>query len=177
MPVLNYNGKKFADLTQEELDNSGIMIHRGMHINFNGNLLKMSKVEIISGEKEEIVEVWQRGTAELEEIVGDFEHLLNKAKQNIPSSPIGALRAVREGKLPDCGMYYLRDRGIANWYVENGWLWHEKNEGEIRRWALTKKYVTDGVALKESALEVLFERREFEKENALKKEEQQQVVV
>lgn len=165
MPILRYDNKEFATITNQEAEE--INNHKGMHLNFKGNLLKMTKVEVFKGEQEDI-KIWQKTTEELKEIVGEFETQLKNHTENIPLTLAGKKRAVVDGKLPDCGIYYLEDRGIAVWYLENGWLSTEKKENEKRTWSLTQKYISDGIPQKEEALEELRSRRAFAEEEAIK---------
>ncbi len=159
MPILQYDGRKFADLTDREAEE--VRNYRGMHLNFKGNLLKMAKVEIfnevqISGENFSN----EKTTEQLKDIIGEFENQINEHTEGVPSEA-GKVKAILEGKLPDCGVYWLRDRGVAIWYLENGWLFTEKKEGQKRRWALTEKYNSNGLPAKEAALEELIKRRNY----------------
>jgi hypothetical protein len=124
-------------------------------------------MKYLDGEQKEkdIVPIHMRSTEELKEIIGDFEVEMKKNKDNIPATEIGKSRAVREGKLPDCGMWWLRDRGITVWYLKNCWL-YTKNPpiGEKRKWSMTTRYVNEGIPQKEEALEELINRRQFAKE-------------
>lgn len=171
MPILNYNKEKFAII--DELDAETIRNYKGMHLNFKGNLLKMSQVEIFTGEKNDIP-LWQKSISELEEIAGEFANEIKKHKENIPATLEGQYRAVMDGKLPDCGTHWLRDRGVTTWYLENGWLTTfppEKNQAGViiqkRRWALTNKYITDGIYDAEQAIELLKEKKDWTKQKVL----------
>ncbi len=164
--ILRYDNKDYAKITDQEAEE--IRGAKGMHLNFRGNLLKMSKVEMSTEEKEEI-KVWQRSTEELKEIIGDFEEQLKSHKDNVPPTPEGKRKAVQDGILPDVGMWWCEDRGIMLWYLKNGWLFTENpKEGEKRKWAMTTKYISDGVPKIEEALDELQHRRLYTEEEAIK---------
>ena len=165
--ILRYDNKEFATLTDSEAED--IKSQRGMHLNFKGNLLKMAKVEIMSGEEVEDVKIWQKTTEELKEIIGDFEKQLISHKDGIPKTAEGKHRAVLDGKLPDVGAYWLEDRGILLYYLETGWIFTENpKDGEKRRWALTQKYNLDKIWKIEEALEELQHRRIYAEEEEIK---------
>jgi len=113
--------------------------------------------------------VWQKSTEELKETIGDFENQLKEHKENIPSTVHGQMRAMNDGKLPDCGSRFLLDRGITVWYLENGWLQTETPKlGEKRKWQTTTKYILDGISGKEETLDELQHRRNYAEEEAIK---------
>ncbi len=164
--ILFYDKKRFAEITDEEAET--IKNAKGTHLDFRGNYLKNNQIEIFGIEEKVEVEIWKKSTEELKEIIGDFENQLKFHKDNIPPTQEGKTRAVNDGKLPDCGMSWLEDRGIMLWYLENGWLWTGKKEGEKRRWSITQKYINDGVSAIEEALEELRHRRIYAEEEAIK---------
>lgn len=169
MKILNYDNKRLADITDEQAEK--IKNTKTSHIDFNGNFLKMTKVEIFDTGTERENEIWQKSTEELKEMIGEFENQLNEVKDNIPLAVEGKARAVKDGLLPDCGMYWLQDRGIATWYLKNGWLATIKKVDGKRKWTLTQKYNDDGVMQKDIALDELQERRRFAEEEAMKKQD------
>lgn len=166
MPILRYDSKDHAKITDEEAEE--VRSAKGMHLLFRGNLLKMSKVELVNDEKEEI-KIWQKTTEQLKEIIGDFENQLNLHKDNIPPTREGKIKAIADGKLPDVGMWWIEDRGVMLWYLKNGWIFTENpKEGEKRKWAMTTKYISDGVPKIEEALDELQHRRIYAEEEAIK---------
>jgi len=122
------------------------------------------KREEVAGEVV-ITPVHMRSTEELKAILsnypGNFEKELNAAKDNIPDSSQGKIKAIQDGKLPDLGMYWLRDRGVVLWYVQNGWLSTRKKGKEKRKWAVTQKYIEDRIPEKEEVLSELINRRSY----------------
>ncbi len=166
MPILRYDNKDYAKITEAEAEE--IRQAHGMHLNFRGNLFKMSKVELSNEEKEEI-KVWQKTTEQLKEIIGDFEEQIKLHKDNTPPTREGKRKAIQDGKLPDVGMWWCEDRGVMLWYLKNDWLFTENpKEGEKRRWSMTTKYISDGVPKIEEALDELQHRRIYAEEEAIK---------
>jgi hypothetical protein len=110
-------------------------------------------------------EIWQKSTEELKEIIVEFEIMIKEHTEGIPNSIQGKMKAIRDGKLPDCGWWrMMSDRGITSWYLENKWIFTENpKEGQKRKWMMTYKYLEDGVYQKEIAIDTLEERRHFAK--------------
>lgn len=162
--ILKYENKDYAKITDieaEEIKNA-----KGMHLNFRGNLLKMSKVEIMSEEMEEI-KVWQKSTEDLKEIAGSFREQLKAHTEGIPKTIAGKHKAVQDGLLPDVGGWWIEDRGVVTWYIQNGWIETTKKEGEKRKWALTTKYISDKIPQVEEATEELRCRKLYAEEQAI----------
>lgn len=165
MKILFYDKKRFADITDEE--SQTIQDAKGTHILFKGNYLKNNQIEIFNEQKEGGNEIWQKSTEELKEIIGEFENQIKEHKENIPPTIQGQFKAVADGKLPNCGTHWLFDRGVVAYYLKNGWLQTIKIENEKRSWAMTQKYVEDGIPQKEEALSELIGRRQFAEEECI----------
>lgn len=104
-------------------------------------------------EAKQVQPMYMRTTEELKAIldnfVGNFEKELEKhRKHKFLKNP------------PTVGMGFLRDRGLTLWYLENNWLFTNVKDKK-RYWALTHKYIEDGIPEKESALEELASRRRY----------------
>jgi hypothetical protein len=122
---------------------------------------------------------WQMDKKELKAIlenyVGNFETQINKHRSHkFLTDP---------AMYPTCGMGWLRDTGVLEWYLKEGWL-SVRPDGFIKdrkglntkkrkwSWAVTMKYVEDRIDLMESALAELISRREFKQNEELKRQEE-----
>lgn len=121
---------------------------------------------IMESEQEE-VGMWQKTTEELKEIAGDFREQLKEHTEGIPKTIHGKHMAVQAGLLPDIGGWWIEDRGIVAWYIQNGWLERTKKEGEKCKWSWTQKYVSDKIPQLEEATEELRCRRLYAEEQSI----------
>lgn len=103
---------------------------------------------------------WQMTPVELKAIIdnypGNFERQLeSKRTHEFLKKP------------PTCGMSWLKDRGVLEWYLENEWVivWKEQNDW---MWALGMKYIEERIDEKESALAELISRRQYKQNEELK---------
>ena len=103
-------------------------------------------------DKEREVPMYMRTTEELKDYIGDFENQLKEnAEKKYLKNP------------PSVGQHWLRDRGLTMFYLKYNWLSTWLINGK-RFWAITEKYVKDGIPEKESALNELRGRRQYAEE-------------
>lgn len=109
----------------------------------------------VKDEEEEVKQetpVFMKSTEELKKIIGNFERELEAHKSHEFYA--------NHMEWPDCGSGMLRDIGLTKYYLQKGWISTRVING-VKHWAVTLKYLIEGIPEKERAMDELISRRQF----------------